>query len=288
MVPISNGNNRPRLLRILVSTLMTGVLVCSTALAQDAAPAQPVLASDTLVAAVSAPPVTGAADTSSVSSSSVEALPNAPSAMLRGSAVDFNGQTTASGPEAPRLEKYISAGWTAQRLTARDKVLIGFRDSVTPFSFLAIIVSAGYSHVTNGEPNYGTDKGAFGQRLGATAIRDTSEDIFTDSVYAPLLHEDPRYYVEGPQHGFFQRIIYAATRPLITRTDSGRSTVNGAQLLGAASSSAVSYTYYPQVNKNFGATASTFGGALAGDALGDVVSEFSDEVLVMLHLKKKM
>jgi hypothetical protein len=188
---------------------------------------------------------------------------------------------------APRYTKYIPAGWSAQPLTGGDKVILGLRDSVTPFSFLGIIFSAGYSHLTNGEPNYGTNGEAFGKRLGATAIRDTSENIFANSVYAPLLHEDPRYYVEGPQYGLFHRVIYAATRPIITRTDSGHNTINASQLLGDASASAISYTYYPQINKNFHDTVGTFGGALAGDALGFVVSEFSDQVLVKLHLKKQ-
>jgi hypothetical protein len=39
------------------------------------------------------------------------------------------------------------------------------------------------------------DENAFGERLGAAGIRDTVQGVFTDSVFAPLLHEDPRYYV---------------------------------------------------------------------------------------------
>ena len=285
MTHISSRNTHSLFLRTLFSTVIAaGGLVASTAQAQDVSPVQPVLMADALVATANMP----ATDAAAVDSSSVaQALPEAPSALLRGSFSDFNAPVPADSPEASRLTKYIPAGWRAQPITAHDKVLLGLRDSVTPFSFLGIIVSAGYSHVTNGEPNYGTDKGAFGQRLGATAIRDTSENIFVDSVFAPMLHEDPRYYVEGPQYGFFHRVIYAATRPIITRTDSGRNTLNVAQILGDASASAISYTYYPQINKNFHDTVSTFGGLLGGDALGFVVNEFSDEVLIKLHLKKQ-
>jgi hypothetical protein len=197
-------------------------------------------------------------------------------------------QHPAAAHVAPRSLKYIPAGWTAQPLTAHDKVVLGLKDSYSPFSFLGIIFSAGYSHLVNGQPNYGTDKGAFGERLGATAIRDTSEGIFTDAIFAPMLHEDPRYYVEGSQYNFFHRVLYAATRPIITRTDSGRESLNGALLLGYASASALSYTYYPSINQNFKDTVATFGGGLGGAAIGDIVSEFSDEVLVKLHLKKAL
>jgi hypothetical protein len=141
--------------------------------------------------------------------------------------------------------------------------------------------------VLNGQPNYGTDRGAFGERLGAAGIRETTQGVFTDSIFAPLLHEDPRYYVEGSQYGFIHRAVYAATRPLITRTDSGRASINGSLLLGYAASSAVTYTYYPKSNQNFHDTASTFGGAIGGAALGFFVSEFTSDVLVKLHLQKK-
>jgi hypothetical protein len=193
---------------------------------------------------------------------------------------------TTAGPVASLHTKYIPAGWAAQHITARDKVMIGIQDLYSPLSFAAIIASAGYEQVLNGEPNYGVDRGAFGQRLGAAGIRETTQGFFTDSVFAPLLHEDPRYYVEGAQYGFFHRTVYAVTRPMLTRTDSGHRTVNAALLFGYAASSALSYSYYPQVNRNAKDTASTFGGALGGAAVGFFVSEFSSDLLVKLHLKK--
>jgi hypothetical protein len=92
--------------------------------------------------------------------------------------------------------------------------------------------------------------------------------------------------VEGRRHGYVHRILYAITRPLITRTDSGRTTVNGALLAGQASASALSYTYYPQINRNFHDTFATFGGSLAGSAIDDVISEFSGQFLKELHLQR--
>jgi len=285
LTPISNGNKRFFSLHALLSTvIVAGALSCSIAQAQDAPPVQP---ADTLVASASVSPVL-LSDVPASSSSDASALPEAPSALLSASTVDLGSQipSGSNGPEVSPYTKYVPAGSTAPQITAHDKFVMGFRDAVSPFSILAILFSAGYSHVTNGEPNYGTDKGAFGERIGATAIRDTTEDILATSVYAPLLHEDPRYYVEGPQYGFFHRVLYAATRPIITRTDSGRTTINAAQILGDASASAISYTYYPPINRNFRDTVATFGGSLGGDALGDVVSEFSHQVLKSFHLSK--
>lgn len=273
---------------------VAAVLVPSTSQAQDHISAPQVFGGDAPLFRTAATPTLFAdtiPESSSVDSDSdAQALPNAPSTtVLRGSNVSSDPDRHPAGAHvAPRSMKYIPAGWTAQPLTAHDKIVLGLKDTYTPFSFLGIILSAGYSHAVNGQPNYGTDRGAFGQRLGATAIRDTTENVFTDTVFAPLLREDPRYYVEGSQYNFFHRVIYAGTRPIITRTDSGRETLNGALLLGYASASALSYTYYPTINQNFKDTAATFGGGLAGAAIGDLVSEFADDVLVKLHLKKAL
>jgi len=273
---------------------IAAALVSSSALAQDTVAAPPVFAADATTFRPSTAPVLFAAlspeaPAFAASDSTAEALPDAPSQVLRGSNVGYDAQMhPASAHIAPVTLKYIPAGWTAQPLTAHDKVVLAFKDSYSPFSFLGIIFSAGYSHAVNGQPNYGTDKGAFGQRLGATAIRDTSEQLFTDAVFSPMLHEDPRYYVEGPQYNFFHRVIYAGTRPIITRTDSGKFTPNFALLLGYGAASAISYSYYPSINQNAKDTVATFGGGLAGAAIGDLVSEFSDEFLVKLHLKKAL
>ena len=190
----------------------------------------------------------------------------------------------SAGQVAPIYTKYILAGLTAQPINARDKLLIGLRDLYTPFAFGGFFTAAAYGQILNGQPNYGTDRGAFGARLGAAVIGATAQGILTDTIFAPLLHEDPRYYIEGPQYGLVHRAVYAATRPLVTRTDSGRHTANGALLLGYAAATALSLTYYPQSNRNFHDAVATFGGSIGGESLDFVIREFTSDVLEKLHL----
>ena len=97
-------------------------------------------------------------------------------------------------------EKYIQPGVIAPPLTAGNKIGQTLHDLYTPQSFAASSSRPRYSHGVNGQPNYGTDRGAFGQRLGAAAIRDTSQNVFPALVFAPLLHQDPRYYIEGDRY----------------------------------------------------------------------------------------
>ena len=175
----------------------------------------------------------------------------------------------------------------AEPMSVDTKVVAGLKNSVSLFSLTGWVASAGWAHLTNGSPNYGTDRGAFGQRLGAAAVRNISEGIFTDSLFAPVFHEDPRYYIMGRGHNVFKRAVYAATRAVITRTDSGRTTPNFALLAGNASGAALTVTYYPAKNTTFSEVAQTFGGSVGGSAIGFVVTEFIGDAMEFVHLKKR-
>ncbi len=180
---------------------------------------------------------------------------------------------------APHLHTIVWPGQIAGPMTVHNKVAAGLKNSVSLFSAAGWFVAAGWEQLTDGSPNYGTDSGAFGQRLGAAAIRGTSN--------APIFHEDPRYYVMGSGHPFLKRLVYAGTRPIITRTDSGHSTPNFALFAGNAAGSALTVTYYPAQNTTFSEVAKTFGGSLGGSALSFVANEFIVDALVDLHLMKK-
>jgi hypothetical protein len=231
-----------------------------------------------------APTVVATGDVESSSSSTASRLPEAPSAPLRAS---FSQTPAGSAHQAPLYAVSVPEGWSAQQLTAGQKFAYSIRESYSFDSFAEMFIAAGWGQWRNGEPNYGTDRGAFGERLGASAIHETTENIFSDGIMAPILHEDPRYYVDGSSHNVVHRALYAATRPLITRTDSGHSTVNISLLTGYAASAAVTYGYYPPINQNFHDTAATYGDSLLGAALGFLYDEFSPDIYGALHLHKR-
>jgi hypothetical protein len=228
--------------------------------------------------------------------STLLALPNAPDAAMSDSSASVDvasantsgtsgaAVTTTSGVVfVSPTQKFIRPGQVAPTLTAGNKVLLGVRDAYSPFSASGWFAVAGYEQVMNGSPNYGTDRGAFGQRLCAAAVRDSSESIFSESVMANFFHEDPRYYQMGPAHNFFVRLLYSGTRPIFTRSDSGRQSLNLASLSGTLGGSALTNLYYPQANRGPTQTMETFGGSIGGSALGDVVSEFYDSFTHMFR-----
>lgn len=240
----------------------------------------------TAVLPVAAQPDLALSDSSAVSDSlEPSALPEAPSPQLALQPEPKRGSDPAQHI-ARKDTMTIPSDWHAQPLTAKQKAKAGLEDLYSFENFASMFISAGWEQLLNGEPNYGTDKGAFGERLGAAAIRETTQSAFTEVVFGPLLHEDVRYYVKGPRYNVINRTLYAITRPLVTRKDDGSSTVNGALLLGYAASAAITPAYYPQINRNFRDVASVYGGSIGGSALGFFVSEFSQDAFRALHLTK--
>jgi len=226
-------------------------------------------------------------------------LPEAPSA-----AMGLGADTPADGPQtvdthsaerpvdssrtapyASRYTKYIPAYKRGVELSSGDKVVMGVKDIFLPRAVLGYIIAAGYSQVVNGQPNYGVDKGAYGERLAAAGVRGASEGLLSDAVLAPILHEDPRYYAEGRRYNPVHRTVYAITRLLVIRRDDGHETVNGSLLMGYALAAGLTNAYYPAENRSFKNTSLTFGGALGGQALGNLLSEFADAILQKVRLE---
>lgn len=199
----------------------------------------------------------------------------------------FGGQASAGNQPKPLPRvKFVAAGQQAPPQKARDKVLLGLRETVTPFAMLGWPISAGWSHLIDGSPNYGVNGEAFAQRLGAAAALNSSKEIFSDSILATAFHQDPRYYQRGHSYGLINRAIYAGTRPIIGRTDSGKTIPNYAFILGVGGAAALTQVYYPDRNVNGAQFARTWATSLGGSALGYLVSEFGGEVIQRLHISK--
>ncbi len=186
---------------------------------------------------------------------------------------------------ATTFDKVIDPSEIAPKLGTGDKILIGMRSSVSLFTIAGWFGSSLYSQAIDGSPNYGQNFHGYAQRLGAVAARDASEDMFTDAVFAPILHEDPRYYVMGTGHRGFKRALYAVTRVVFTKTDSGAQTVNVSLLVGNLAGSTLTQLYYPPVNRSVRQVAETWGGSLGGSAFGDLFKEFFTPTAERLGLK---
>ncbi|QHN04675.1 hypothetical protein FTO74_15900 [Granulicella sp. WH15] len=182
-------------------------------------------------------------------------------------------------------DRTIRVGVTAPRLSVGDKILLGLSVATSTKAMIGWAASATYEQAIDGSPNYGQSAKGFVQRLGAASARASSNTIFTDSILAPILHEDPRYYEMGNRSGYIKRFFYAGTRTIITRDDNGHPTPNFAMLGGNLAGAALTQAYYPSRNTGFGPTMKTFGGSMAGAAVGFIVEEFFRDSIDRLYHK---
>ena len=194
---------------------------------------------------------------------------------------------TRQGDVAPRYSTIILPGQKAIPLHGTEKLVYGLHDSFNLTEFLGITLSAGYSHVVDSQPHYGRNSVAFGKREGAAALRSTVQTMATDALFSPIFHDDPRYYEMGYGHSFVNRFFYAASRVVVTRSsDSGKNRLNAPLLLGYGSAAGLNNVYYPDQDRGGKNTAENFGTSLVGAALGFEVSEFLDDALKAVHLRK--
>ena len=182
--------------------------------------------------------------------------------------------------ESYRVSKWygvVDPGVEVQKLTTHDKMLFWAHESITPTAWFPIVYSAGWGQLTDSDPKYGTDAAAFGERLGAAALRVTSFRFFSNSLLPTLTREDPRYFRKA-YGGISARGFYAASRVVITRSDTGETTANYSSIVGHLSGSALTMTYYPAVSSNATVVFETFAWSILGGAGGNVFLEFWPDV----------
>jgi hypothetical protein len=172
----------------------------------------------------------------------------------------------------------MNPGQAIRPLSARQKMIFWLHLEARPYSPLPSFMAAGFEQGLNSNPKFGTDSGAFGERLGAAFVRDASMRFFVSSLFPALLHEDPRYY--RMQNGrSVARGLWAGEQALATHTDSGRLTPNYSDLLGHLAACELFLTYYPSPSANQRVVAEAWVTSIAGDAGNNLLLEFIPSIV---------
>lgn len=228
-------------------------------------------------------------------------LPDSPGALLAASSSATD--STADAPDAPivptkdleatsvlvparKYHRVVRPYEEAGPLTGFDKIKLSIISRATFGELAGTAWAAGWSQWRDSRPHYGTDTEAFEKRLGALAIKQTSQSFFTYGVYAAAFHDDPRYYIMGPTMKPLNRLIYSAERTIITQKDDGSRAFNWPKLAGIATSTALTTAYYPTVDHGFGNESKAFATSLATSILNDELHEFGGDVIHMIRHKK--
>ena len=167
-------------------------------------------------------------------------------------------------------------------LRVRDKWKLFIKESVDPYTFASAAAGAALSQWHDGAPNYGVGTEPYLQRFGAAQADVTTQNFFSDAVLASLLHEDPRYFRKGPEFSLLYRIVYAMSRIVITRKDSGKNGISYSGILGTGLGIALSNAYYPPSSVSGGENESRIVTSLTANALGNLLPEFWPDVKAKL------
>ncbi|MFZ0661776.1 MAG: hypothetical protein WAM66_03725 [Acidobacteriaceae bacterium] len=211
-----------------------------------------------------------------VSGRAAESLPDAPTPQV--AQVPNPGplppHASNSGSKPPsKWDGVVDPGQVIPPLSARDKMLYWIHEGARPISLAPMFLSAGWGQLVDGDPKYGSDSAAFGERLGAAALRQNSARFFSDSLLPVLTREDPRYYRKA--YGSIEaRGIYAAERVFVIQRDNGTSGFNYSDTLGNLAAMALTPTYYPAPSVNATAVFTGWLTSFAGSAGDNLFLEF--------------
>ena len=227
-----------------------------------------------------------------------EPLPDSPGALLASSS--SAPDSTADAPVVPvrnvqestverparKYHRVIRPYEQAQPLDALEKVKLSLASRVTYGDAFGTAFSAGWSQWHNSRPHYGRDAEAFEDRLGALAIKQTSQSFFTYGVYAAAFHDDPRYYIMGRTMSPVHRALYSAQRTVITQKDDGSPAINWPKIAGIATSTLLTTAYYPKVDHGFRNESEAFAMSFATSVLNDELHEFGGDVFRLIRRNK--
>jgi hypothetical protein len=172
-------------------------------------------------------------------------------------------------------------------MTSREKWRLAWKETIDPFNLGSAVLAAAMSQADNETPKYGRSGAAYAKRVGAAVGDFGTQGFLASGVFATLLHQDPRYFREGPESGVAKRICYSLSRIVVARQDSGRAAFNASNFLGMAGGIGLSNLYYPSASRTGSVMLSRVGTSLTGDVMGNLMSEFWPDIQKKFFQKKK-
>lgn len=193
-------------------------------------------------------------------STSEKQLPDSPEAKTKESQKGATGNFI--GYMSNRSIVFPDIAYNSRSLSVGEKFKLFVNQSISPPFLLAAGISAGISQARDVPEAYGQGWNAYGQRYGAAIARASSNSFFSTFVLSSMLHDDPRFYPQS-HPTFWGSIKYSAQRVVVTRTDSGRDTVNLPRLIGPLAAETMANVYLPRSEQTGAKTAERYGIGLA-------------------------
>lgn len=180
----------------------------------------------------------------------------------------------------------VSANTYLPPQSFKEKFWLATQDSFDYSSFVYVGALAGIAMAGKSEPSFGQGATGYGRYYWHSFADNGIENYLVEAIVPTLTKEDPRYYTLG-KGGFFKRSGYAVSRLLITRTDSGRRTLNVSEIVGAGAAGGISNAYYPAASNPWVKTYQRWISEVAQDGLSNIAKEFWPDINHALFHKRK-
>ena len=176
----------------------------------------------------------------------------------------------------------VSAGTIPPPPTPKEAFIIATQNSFDYSSFVFVGITSLMAEGTNAHQQLGKGIAGFERYYWRGFVDKTDGNYLVIFALPTVFHQDERYYAMG-KGGLWKRVLYSASRIVITPDYNGNNSFNISELLGRGIAQGMSVAYYSQT-RTVGAIATKYGYAIGRDALTNVFREFWPDIAVhVLH-----
>jgi hypothetical protein len=171
----------------------------------------------------------------------------------------------------------VSANTHLPPLNFKSELWLATQDTFDYSDFIFVGALAGIDMAGKSQPTFGQGAQGFGKYYWHVFVDGGIENYMTEAIVPVATKEDPRYYTMG-KGGLFKRTGYAVTRLFITRANSGKSTFNLSEVVGAGAAAGIGNAYYPAQNNQWVKTYQRWGTQVGLDGAFNILKEFWPDV----------
>ena len=183
------------------------------------------------------------------------------------------------GSETPKAQRrdfgtpaFLPDAPSVQPPTQAEKFHSFVEEARSPLTFGAVAINVA---IVREEEEQRASKihSSFKALYGPAVLQKESSVFFSKYLYPSLLRQDPRYHA-STSDSILGRAAYAATRILITRSDSGKKTLNTSYFLGAFTAAAIATAYRPYWAQSPSTMFTDVGSTMGSDVGINIFREF--------------
>ena len=208
-------------------------------------------------------------------------LPDAPTPNVN--SAEPNNPSEQYGKQPKRIlgiipnYRAVSANAHLPPQSFKDNFWLATQDTFDYSDFIFVGALAGVAMAGKSQPSFRQGGEGYGRYYWHVFLDGGIENYMTEAIVPAATREDPRYYTLG-KGGFIKRTGYAASRLFITRTNTGKSTFNLSEIVGAGAAAGIGNVYYPAESNPFVKTYQRWGTQLGLDGVFNVLKEFWPDI----------